>query len=439
MLDWRNLRLVDVCEFRSGSVFPTEYQGMRSGEYPFIKVSDMNLPANAVRIRDANHWLSEKVMTEIGAKTLPAGTVVFAKIGEAIRHNRLRILERDTIVDNNMMGAVPLRDRIVPAFLYYALSQFRFADVANGTALPYLTVGGLSKLRFDCPPFPEQRAIAHVLGTLDDKIELNRKMSETLEELARTLFKSWLVDFDPVHAKAAGKKPFGMDDATAALFPDSFEDSELGPIPRGWRVAALSSQGRFLNGLALQKYPEVPGDVRLPVIKIREMRQGSASGAAFASCVPSDYVVRDGDLLFSWSATLMATRWAGGDGALNQHIFKVTSEQHESWWMQCWIEHHLEEFRAIASDKATTMGHIQRGHLDRALVVEVPTALETAASRVLAPLLDRALHCRLESRTLAELRDTLLPKLLSGELRVPLDVADGPTAKSEQLGLFGDR
>lgn len=299
----------------------------------------------------------------------------------------------------------------------------------------------VSKSRFEdieisLPQLPTQRAIAHVLGTLDDKIELNRKMSETLEELARTLFKSWFVDFDPVHAKAAGKRPFGMDDTTAALFPDSFEDSELGPIPRGWRVASLSSQGRFLNGLALQKYPEVPGDVRLPVIKIREMRQGSASGSAFASHVPSDYVVRDGDLLFSWSATLMATRWAGGDGALNQHIFKVTSEQHESWWMQCWIEHHLEEFRAIASDKATTMGHIQRGHLDRALVVEVPTELETAASRVLAPLLDRALHCRLESRTLAELRDTLLPKLLSGELRVPLDFVDAPTAKAEQLGLF---
>src|SRR5690606_21491508 len=144
------------------------------------------------------------------AKPLPQGTVVFAKIGEALRQNRLRQVVRDTVVDNNMMGAIPRRERVDPAFFYYALAQFNFADIAHGTALPYLTVASLSTLELACPPLAEQRAIARILGALDDKIELNRKTNATLEAMARALFKSWFVDFDPVRAKAAGCAPIGM-------------------------------------------------------------------------------------------------------------------------------------------------------------------------------------------------------------------------------------
>ena len=133
----------------------------------------------------------------------------------------------------------------------------------------------LNRLRFPLPPLPEQHAIARILGALDDKIELNRRMNETLEAIARALFKSWFVDFDPVRAKAEGRDP-GLPAPVADLFPDCFEDSEIGEIPVGWAVRSLDEIADFLNGLALQKYPAADG-CWLPAIKIAQLREGTRS------------------------------------------------------------------------------------------------------------------------------------------------------------------
>ena len=180
--EWETASLGELCDFRTGSIFKPVLEGQSSGE-SFVKVSDMNLPANAVRIRDANNWVSAAGLRELRAKPFPPGTVVFAKIGEALRQNRLRQVVRETVVDNDMMGVVPRTDRIDTRFFYYALSRFDFSDIAQGTALPCLTVRPLLALTLDVPPPDQQRAIAHILGTLDDKIELNRRMNETLEAM----------------------------------------------------------------------------------------------------------------------------------------------------------------------------------------------------------------------------------------------------------------
>lgn len=267
------------------------------------------------------------------------------------------------------------------------------------------------------PPIPEQRAIAHILGTLDDKIELNRRMSETLEATARALFKSWFVDFDPVRAKMEGRDP-GLPQALADLFPARLVDSELGEIPEGWEVKSLDQIARFLNGLALQKYPPV-GDRWLPVIKIAQLRAGNTAGADRASAdLDADYVVKDGDILFSWSGSLDCALWAGGEGALNQHLFKVTSATYPRWLCYLGVHTHLDDFRHIAAGKATTMGHIQRHHLSDAKLVVPPAQLLVAMSEQLEPMIESLWKRQVESRTLAALRDTLLPKLISGELRV---------------------
>ncbi|WDT79484.1 MAG: restriction endonuclease subunit S [Candidatus Manganitrophus sp.] len=214
-------------------------------------------------------------------------------------------------------------------------------------------------------PDDEQRAIAHILGTLDDKIELNRRMSETLEAMARALFKSWFVDFDPVRAKVEGRDP-GLPQALADLFPARLVDSELGEIPEGWTVRGLDEIARFLNGLALQKYPP-KNDSSLPVIKIAQLRAGNTNGADLAGAnLEADYIVEDGDVLFSWSGSLECILWAGGRGALNQHLFKVTSIEYPKWFYYLWIRRYLADFRHIAAAKATTMGHIQRHHLSEA-------------------------------------------------------------------------
>lgn len=303
-------------------------------------------------------------------------------------------------------------------FAYYFLQQFGFQRYNSGSAQPSLNRNFVHPIPVDVPPLSEQRVIAHILGTLDDKIELNRRMNETLEAIARAIFKSWFVDFDPVRAKAEGRDP-SPPQPLADLFPDSFEDSELGEIPKGWEVRSLDEIAQFLNGLALQKYP--PSDGRaLPVIKIAQLRAGNSSGADRASAdLEADYIVEDGDVLFSWSGSLECVLWAGGRGALNQHLFKVTSREYPKWLCYLGVHQHLDDFRHIAAGKATTMGHIQRHHLsDAKLPVPSPLLLQ-AIDAVIASIIESSWRREVQSRTLATLRDTLLPQLISGELRVP--------------------
>jgi type I restriction enzyme S subunit len=266
-----------------------------------------------------------------------------------------------------------------------------------------------------------QRRIASVLGSLDDKIELNRRMNRTLERMAQALFKSWFIDFDPVRAKAdSDPTAGGLPDHLAALFPDRLVDSELGEIPEGWEVKALDEIAHYLNGLACQKHPPVEGRKSLPVIKIRELRQGITANSDRASAdVATKYIVEDGDILFSWSGSLLVSIWCNGRGVLNQHVFKVTSGMYPKWYFYHGTKHHLEEFQRIAAGKATTMGHIQRHHLSSAKLAVPGDDILKAASEVLGAAIDRRINAMRQARTLALLRDTLLPKLLSGELEVP--------------------
>ncbi len=289
-----------------------------------------------------------------------------------------------------------------------------------GAVFDSLTCAEIPNFRLPIPPIKEQRAIASVLGALDDKIELNRRMNTTLDAMARALFQSWFVDFDPVRAKLDGRQPTGLDPATAALFPNEFEDSDLGPIPKGWEIKSLDQIATYLNGLALQRFP--PGDGKtLPVIKIAQLRQGNSVGADRCNTkVPYEYVIQDGDVLFSWSGTLEVELWCGGDGALNQHLFKVMSTDFPKWFYYFWTCYHLDDFRLIAADKATTMGHIQRKHITAAKVLVPPRPLLENLTNYMSPLIDKIITDCIESRILALLRDTLLPRLLSGELRIEL-------------------
>lgn len=241
-------------------------------------------------------------------------------------------------------------------------------------------------------------------------------MSATLEAMAQALFTSWFVDFDPVQAKAEGRATRLSPEITG-LFPDSFTHSNIGMTPRGWSTCGLDDVASFLNGLALQKFPPVDGTPTLPVIKISQLRAGHVAGADKADAgLNTDYVIADGDILFSWSGSLECRIWTGGPGALNQHLFKVRGTASPDWFAYLAVLHHLPEFRRIAAGKATTMGHIQRHHLHDAKIVLPPKPVVQAASLIIGPIIEASWKRKLESRTLAMLRDMLLPKLISGEL-----------------------
>jgi type I restriction enzyme, S subunit len=306
------------------------------------------------------------------------------------------------LVSQSQMKLTVDREVADPIFLYYVFrsdeQQAYIRQRAIQGGVPHTNLGILRTTPVPLPSLPVQHSIARILGALDDKIELNRKMNETLEQMARAIFKSWFVDFEPFRDK-------GM------------VDSPLGRIPKGWKALPLDEVAVFLNGLALQKFPP-RGDRDLPVIKIAQLHSGNTSGADQANAdIPDEYVINNGDVLFSWSGSLSVVLWCGGKGALNQHLFKVTSTTYSKWFYLHWVLHHLPRFQEIASDKATTMGHIQRHHLTESLVVVPDTRTLKSMDAVMSPLVEKQVSCRLESRTLAAIRDALLPKLMSGEVR----------------------
>lgn len=270
-------------------------------------------------------------------------------------------------------------------FIYYFLKTLNYQAHNDKSSVPGVNRNHLHLIPVNIPPLPEQRAIAGILGALDDKIELNHRMNRALESLARAVFRQWFVEGEE----------------------------------NDWEEKSLDEIADYLNGLALQKYPAKEGEEYLPVIKIAQLRTSNTESADRASVdIPPQYIIEDGDILFSWSGSLTVVVWCGGKGALNQHLFKVTSKKYPKWFYYYWTKHHLADFQAIAAGKATTMGHIQRHHLSAAKVL-VPSDKELQEmDNIMSPILDKIINNEKESRTLASLRDSLLPKLMRGEVRL---------------------
>jgi type I restriction enzyme S subunit len=270
-------------------------------------------------------------------------------------------------------------------FLYYLLLSLGLETLNEDSAVPGLNRNTAYSQDILLPPLPEQAAIAEVLSSLDDKIDLLHRQNKTLEQLAETLFRQWFV-----------------------------EEAE-----ESWEEKGLDEIAEFLNGLACQKFPRKSGENGLPVIKIKEMRTGITESSDWATAdVPEKYIIENGDMLFSWSGSLDIVLWFGGKGVLNQHLFKVSSVIYPQWFYYFWTQYHLQEFKGIADDKATTMGHIQRHHLSDARVIVPPKNVLHKMDETVNPLFQKIKSNTQQIRTLTQLRDTLLPKLMSGEVRV---------------------
>ena len=376
-------------------------------------------------------YVSPEKARSLSANTARPGDIVFTQRGTL---GQVALVPNDPfetyLVSQSQMKLTVDPKKANSLFLYYLFSspvqQEYIRQNSIQVGVPHTNLGILRDTPVCIPKEVDaQKAIARYLGSLDDKIELNRRMNETLEAMARAIFQSWFVDFDPVRAKASGESAdsicqrLGLTPELLGLFPDSFEDSKLGEIPKGWTVRGLDGVANYLNGLASQKYPAVEGASSMPVIKIAQLRAAHTLSADRVNTeVPAAYVVKDGDVLFSWSGSLEVEIWCGGKGALNQHLFKVTSDEFPKWFYFIWTRHHLNTFRGIAANKATTMGHIQRKHLTEAKVVCPTTRLIEEMTGRFSPLIEKMINCRLESAQLGNTRDFLLPQLLSGELSV---------------------
>jgi len=315
-------------------------------------------------------------------------------------------------------------------FVYYLsrLPQFRsfaIARMEGSSGRQRVPASTLKRYSFYCPPYDEQRAISHILGSLDDKIELNRRMNKTLESMARAIFKSWFVDFDPVRAKAEGRDT-GLPEEIAELFPDSFEDSELGEIPAGWESRSLYESAKYINGAAYRNSHFTDEEGALPVVKIAELKNGVTGQTKFTKTELDDkYRISDGEILLSWSGnpdTSIGTFvWCGGPAWLNQHIFRVLPYQAiEKHFVFYLLKYLRPVFAEIARDKQTTgLGHFTVRDMKQLIVVHPPKKLLVTFNDFVGPIFDQSYGNLFESNTLASLGYTLLPRLISGELRVP--------------------
>jgi len=375
-----------------------------SGEFVFVTTTKANsLDANLARPGDI-------VFTQRGT----LGQVSIVPQGQFNRY----------LVSQSQMKLTVNSQLANPLFVYYVFSTAEQRDYIRQnsiqTGVPHTNLGILRETPLPLPPLPEQRAIAHILGTLDDKIELNRRMNETLEAMARAMFKSWFVDFDPVRAKADGCNP-GLPKHIADLFPDSFEDSELGEIPKGWRVGTLADCSS-LNPESWSKQTRPPSISYVDlsntkwgrIEEVTEYSQEEAPSRAQRVLRPGDTIVGtvrpgNGSYAFIYDNGLTGST---GFAVLRPLIDKYAE---------------FVYLAATASENIDTLSHLADGGAYPAVRPEVVTATQLIKpgddvieifSHIVGPPLIKMAENEHQSRTLSVLRDTLLPKLISGELRV---------------------
>jgi type I restriction enzyme S subunit len=339
-----------------------------------------------------------------------------------------------TTFESSIIRARPDPEKANSLFLYYFFNsphgRYLLGTILRQVAVSGITGTDLLRLRIPRPDLKQQQAIACILGVLDEKIELNGRMNLALEAIAQALFKSWFVDFDPVRVlsgQIAEKPPFLSAEALRkAGFPDRFQNSELGEIPERWEARAVYDTAEFINGATFKSEDFCDPDEGLPVVKIAELKDGYTAQTKFSKrALDAKQKIDTGDLLFSWSGSpdtsLDAFLWSGGPSLLNQHIFKVVAhsaaEKRLVYYQLKYLRPTLIE---IARNKQTTgLGHVTVADMKRLKICWPPSEILVAFDRAIEPIFEKAFQNSLENKNLADIREALLPKLLSGELRVP--------------------
>lgn len=316
-----------------------------------------------------------------------------SKQGDTLGYSALVPKTNRVYLHNQRIGLVdvynPKADKM---FIYWLMRTQKYQKTivatSSGSTVKHTSPSRIYDVEVDLPPIDVQKKIAAILSALDEKIAINRAINDNLQQQAKAIF--------------------------------SKEFLTLETLPIGWERASLIDIADYLNGLAMQKYRPTADETGIPVLKIKELRQGCCDDNS-ELCSPnikSEYIIHDGDVIFSWSGSLLVDFWCGGICGLNQHLFKVTSSNYDKWFYYSCTKHHLDRFVAVAADKATTMGHIKRDELAKAEVL-IPNEADYKRIRtLLQPIYDLIITNRIENKRLAKIRDILLPKLMSGELDV---------------------
>lgn len=403
---------------------------------PFARAGNIN---DGFNFADADRFPEEN-LHGVGAKISQPGDVLFTSKGTV---GRFAYVRQDTprfVYSPQLCFWRVLDHSIVNSrFLYYWMHHQEFTLQANGVKgqtdmADYVSLRDQRSMMITLPPLRRQDAIAHILGTLDDKIELNRKMNETLEAMARALFKSWFIDFDPVRSKADGRMPEGMDGATASLFPGSFAESKLGAIPDGWTAEPLEAHFEALKGLSYKG--SGLADSGMPLHNLNSVFEGGGYkyiGIKFYNdgfrerhkLVPGDVIVTNTEqgfdyLLIGYPA--IVPKRFGTEGLYSHHIFRVRSlptSHLTNTMVYLWLRYDSRLRDEVTGyTNGTTVNMLSVDGLKRPLIPVPPKPIVDKFEAAAEPLL-QFIEANVEaSDALAATRDALLPKLISGELRI---------------------
>ena len=381
MTEWKTYKIGDLCDTISDS-----YKGC-ADDVVLINTSDVLEGKCLNHTKEPNRNLKGQFK-----KTFKKYDILYSEIRPANKRFAYIDFDATNYIASTKLMVLRHNEKIEPLYLYYILQSQSIidelqmlAESRSGT-FPQITFTELSRLEVKLPNRYVQCQILGILGAIDDKIENNRRINTNLELQAQALFDEWFVA-NPSHLGAYSK-------------------------------AYLTDIANYLNGLAMQRFRPLEGELGIPVLKIKELGQGQCDSSSDL-CSPSieeKYIVRDGDIIFSWSGTLLVDIWCGGVCGLNQHLFKITSGKYPQWFIYYWTKHHLAKFIRIAKDKAVTMGHIKRGDLEASEVLIPDEKSFAEIDKIMSPIFKAIVSNRIGNRQLATLRDTLLPKLMNGEI-----------------------
>jgi type I restriction enzyme S subunit len=424
--EWTDVRLDDLVLKRNQGVnTTTEKVNYSSAGVVVIRAN--NISAGRIDFTDVT-FVDSETFGRIKDPCKPKqGDVLYTNIGSQFGNAAIVKHTHPFVIAWNVLRLQP-NNSIDGRFLTYLLNEpsnkSRVVGLNSSSTMPFVSGKEIGNVRFSLPPLAEQRAIASVLGALDDKIELNRRMNATLEAMARALFQSWFVDFDPVRAKLDGRQPTRMDAATAALFPSTFQDSALGHIPKGWETSTIGKKLQtVLGGTPSRAKAEYWTDGTVAWIN-------SGKTNEFRIIEPSEWITKDAlensstkllprrtTVLAITGATLGQVSITEIECCANQSVIAIpAASQFPTEFIYPWIEENIEKL--IASQTGGAQQHINKGNVEE-LALLCPDSQVVAAYQTKAkPLFDQIAANCFQSRTLAALRDTLLPKLLSGELNV---------------------
>lgn len=381
MSEWKDYKLGEIIQLIGGGTPKTSVPEYWNGDIPWLSVSDFNNGEKYVY--DAEKRISQLGLDNSSTKILHKDDIIISARGTV---GIVAMIGRDMAFNQSCYG-IRNKDLVDKHYLYYLVvnSVNGLKQNAYGGVFDTITRETFDLIDISLPPLVEQKRIASILSSLDDKIDLLNRENATLEAMAETLFRQWFIE-------------------------EAKED---------WEEKPLSSIATFLNGLACQKYPPKNDIDKLPVLKIRELTNGIGADSDWATTdVGEEYVVHSGDVIFAWSASLMVKIWDGEDCILNQHLFKVTSTTYPKWFYYLWCKHHLNEFIAIAQSHATTMGHIKRNDLDTAMVLMPSPDELKILSETMEPIFSKLKNNNYQLVSLRTQRDILLPKLMSNEIEL---------------------